>query len=231
MERVRRQNPLTRPLRRKRSPKPLCHALNQEIRDRFRKAYRAFREMYRRASALVKAGKVAEAVFPQGSFPPSLPFTRRGEIFDPLADCGGLSGLAFEAAASMPRASISAGGNNCRRRAHRGLRCRRRARRTPATSARSPTARTASSQTTTAVRRARSFPSSASLSRRRIYPAPDQTRQIGGGGDEFALPSTPRMNRKSRPIKAHPPRDAWHLHLVAGSGPSPRPTVLRSIYL
>ncbi len=29
MERVRRQNPLNRPLRRKRSPKPLCHALSQ----------------------------------------------------------------------------------------------------------------------------------------------------------------------------------------------------------
>ncbi|MCP5111126.1 MAG: hypothetical protein GY953_09850 [bacterium] len=95
MERVRRQNPLTRPLHRKRSPKPLCHAISQEIRDRFRKAYRAFREMYRRASALVKAGKVAEAVFPQGSFPPSLPFVRSGELFDPLADCDGSSGLAL----------------------------------------------------------------------------------------------------------------------------------------
>ncbi len=51
--------------------------------------------MYRRASALVKAGKVAEAVFPQGSFPPSLPFVRSGELFDPLADCDGSSGLAL----------------------------------------------------------------------------------------------------------------------------------------
>ncbi len=56
--------------------------------------------MFRRASTLVKAGRVAEAVFPQGSFPPSLPFTRSGEIFDPLADCDGLSGLALEAAAA-----------------------------------------------------------------------------------------------------------------------------------
>ncbi|MCP3958822.1 MAG: hypothetical protein GY719_13295 [bacterium] len=45
-----------------------------------------FVEMLREASLKVKFGKVAEAAFPRGSFPPSLPFLRTAEEFDPLAD-------------------------------------------------------------------------------------------------------------------------------------------------
>jgi len=50
--------------------------------------------MFLEASLKVKIGKVAEAVFPKGSFPPSLPFVRTGEVFDPLADAGGSGAVA-----------------------------------------------------------------------------------------------------------------------------------------
>ncbi len=52
-------------------------------------ANRGFVEMFREASLKVKLGRVAEAIFPHGSFPPSLPFVRKGEVFDPLADIRG----------------------------------------------------------------------------------------------------------------------------------------------
>ncbi len=89
MERIRNQDPMSRPAQCKRSPKPLCHAASREMRDRMRRAYRAFVAMFLEASLKVKIGKVAEAIFPRGSFPPSLPFVRTGESFDPLGDVGG----------------------------------------------------------------------------------------------------------------------------------------------
>ena len=46
--------------------------------------------MFQEAALMVKSGRGAEAIFPKGSFPPSLPFTRQGEVFDPLADLGGV---------------------------------------------------------------------------------------------------------------------------------------------
>ncbi|MCP3962958.1 MAG: hypothetical protein GY719_34395 [bacterium] len=63
--------------------------------ERVRQAYRGFVEMFREASLKVKFGKVAEAIFPKGSFPPSLPFVRTGEDFDPLADAGGSPSFAL----------------------------------------------------------------------------------------------------------------------------------------
>ncbi len=89
MDTIRHQDPLSRSVNSKRSPKPLCHAASKEMRDRVKLAYRAFVEMFREASLKVKLGRVAEAVFPKHSFPPSLPFVRIGEDFDPLADAGG----------------------------------------------------------------------------------------------------------------------------------------------
>ncbi len=49
---------------------------------------------------MVKFGRVAEAVFPKGCFPPDLPFTRTGEVIDPLADAGGSPRFAVLAAAA-----------------------------------------------------------------------------------------------------------------------------------
>ena len=89
MEKIRHQNPLERPARSKSSPKPLCHAASKNMRKRYRLTYRAFVAMFQEASLQLKFGNVTAANFPKGSFPPSLPFTRAGEEFDPLADAGG----------------------------------------------------------------------------------------------------------------------------------------------
>ncbi len=59
------------------------------MRERFRQTYRAFVAKFQEASLKIKFGNVTAAIFPKGSFPPSLPFTRTGEEFDPLADAGG----------------------------------------------------------------------------------------------------------------------------------------------
>ncbi len=84
MDRIRNQDPLSRPLKTKRSPKPLCHAASAEMRERVKIAYREFVTMFREASLKLRFGDVLGAVFPMGSFPPSLPYVRTGEAFDPL---------------------------------------------------------------------------------------------------------------------------------------------------
>ncbi|MCP3963429.1 MAG: hypothetical protein GY719_36800 [bacterium] len=100
MKKIRNQDPLSRAVKSKRSPKPLCHAASNEMRERVRQLYRGFVEMFREASLKVKFGKAAEAIFPKGSFPPSLPFVRTGEEFDPLADAGGSRSFALTLAAT-----------------------------------------------------------------------------------------------------------------------------------
>ncbi len=101
MGKIRHQNPLQRPNRSKRSPKPPCHAASKAMRERFRQVYRAFVAMFQEASLKLKFGNVKAAIFPKGSFPPSLPFTRTGEEFDPLADAGGSRSFAVLAAAAV----------------------------------------------------------------------------------------------------------------------------------
>ena len=49
--------------------------------------------MFREASLKLKFGDVLGAVFPKWSFPPSLPYVRTGEAFDPLADIGAMPGV------------------------------------------------------------------------------------------------------------------------------------------
>ena len=100
MEKIRHQNPLERPTRSKSTPKPPCHAASKNMRERFRQAYRAFVAMFQEASLKLKFGNVTAAIFPKGSFPPSLPFVRIGEIFDPLADAGGSQSFAALLAAA-----------------------------------------------------------------------------------------------------------------------------------
>ena len=100
MEKIRHQNPLERPPRSKNSPKPLCHAASKDMRERFRQTYRAFVVMFQEASLRLKFGNVTAAIFPKGSFPPNLPFTRTGEEFDPLADAGGSRSFAALLAAA-----------------------------------------------------------------------------------------------------------------------------------
>ncbi len=100
MGRIRHQNPLERPIIFKSSPKPRCHAASKEMRQRFRQALRAFVDMFREASVTLRLGNAAAAIFPKGSFRPSLGFVRTGEELDPLADAGGSRTFAVLAAAA-----------------------------------------------------------------------------------------------------------------------------------
>ena len=95
MEKIRNQDPLNRSVKSKRSPKPCCHAASREMRDRFKRAYRGLFEMFQEAALKVKQGKVAEAIFPKGCFPPRLPFIRHGEVFDPLVDANDTASVAI----------------------------------------------------------------------------------------------------------------------------------------
>jgi REP-associated tyrosine transposase len=72
---IRRQNPLDQAARPKKSPAPFCHAISKEARRQLREAYRLFVEAYRQASAQLRAGD-RNARFPEGCFPPALPFVR-----------------------------------------------------------------------------------------------------------------------------------------------------------
>lgn len=68
-----RVHPHQRPERTKRTPAPLVHAATREVRLIFREAYALFLDAYRAAAELLRAGHV-DVVFPEGSFPPRLPF-------------------------------------------------------------------------------------------------------------------------------------------------------------
>jgi REP element-mobilizing transposase RayT len=72
-EAVCQQSPHHEPNRLKKAPAPLVHAVAPEVRRALRKAYFAFREAYLHAARLLRAG-VRDAVFPEGAFPPALPF-------------------------------------------------------------------------------------------------------------------------------------------------------------
>ncbi len=68
MDRIRHQNPLSRPLGFRPSPKPRCHAASKDMRKRFRQALRAFVDMFREASVTLRLGNAAAAIFPKGAF-------------------------------------------------------------------------------------------------------------------------------------------------------------------
>lgn len=69
----RRVHPHERPKTTKRSPAPLVHAATREVRQLFREAYAIFLEAYQDAAALLRTG-ASRVKFPEGSFPPGLPF-------------------------------------------------------------------------------------------------------------------------------------------------------------
>ncbi len=74
-EAIRQQHPHERAVRPKKSPAPFCHAFSKEAREQLREAYRLFVEAYRSASAQLRSGD-RSAKFPEGCFPPALPFIR-----------------------------------------------------------------------------------------------------------------------------------------------------------
>jgi hypothetical protein len=67
------QNPQSRPRHSKRSPSPFCHAASKGWRQLLRTAYAEFVAAFRRAAERLKRGD-RDVRFPQGSFPPPLPF-------------------------------------------------------------------------------------------------------------------------------------------------------------
>ncbi len=71
-----RVHPHQRPETTKRSPAPLIHAVGPEARAAFREAYRLFATAFREAAELLKHGgqHKLDIAFPEGSFPPGLPF-------------------------------------------------------------------------------------------------------------------------------------------------------------
>ncbi len=72
---IQRQNPHQEPVRLKRSPAPLVHAVTKRARRAFLEAYRIFVSAYRRAAERLRGGDLS-ASFPEYSFPPPLPFAR-----------------------------------------------------------------------------------------------------------------------------------------------------------
>jgi hypothetical protein len=70
--RILEQDPHAAPPHPDRSPAPLVHAASQKMRDTFRVAYRAFVDAFRTAANCLRNGGTSQ--FPEGAFPPSLPF-------------------------------------------------------------------------------------------------------------------------------------------------------------
>src|SRR5215207_5790135 len=70
-----RQHPHTRPDKTKKSPAPRFHAATKAAREALRKAYGLFLAAFREAAERLKDGD-RMAQFPNGCFPPGLPFVR-----------------------------------------------------------------------------------------------------------------------------------------------------------
>lgn len=77
VEKILRQNPFEPPTRKtKRSPKPLFHYASKEERDDLADGFMAFLGQYRIASDAFRGGNLKAATwFPEGCYPPALPFT------------------------------------------------------------------------------------------------------------------------------------------------------------
>ena len=71
--RVQQQHPHTQPKELKKSPAPLFHAHTKKVKKALRDAYFAFAAAFKVASERLRGGDRA-AVFPEGCFPPALPF-------------------------------------------------------------------------------------------------------------------------------------------------------------
>ncbi|MFL6293763.1 MAG: hypothetical protein ACJ759_22955 [Thermoanaerobaculia bacterium] len=70
-----RQHPHTCPNKSKKSPAPRFHAATKAAREALRKAYGLFLAAFREAAERLRAGD-RTARFPNGCFPPGLPFVR-----------------------------------------------------------------------------------------------------------------------------------------------------------
>ena len=80
-EEILRHDPQTRPNRVKKSPAPPVHAASKRARLEWREVFGIFLLAYREAARLLKKG-IQDVVFPEGCFPPGLPFV--GDTGEPL---------------------------------------------------------------------------------------------------------------------------------------------------
>ncbi len=76
VEKILSQNPLEPPTRlTKRSPKPLFHVATKEARNSLKDDFAEFLGQYRVAAEVLRAGNLkAAGWFPDGCYPPALPF-------------------------------------------------------------------------------------------------------------------------------------------------------------
>ena len=74
-------HPQTRPEKVKKSPAPLVHAKDAEVRREMIERYRQFAVAYWSASKALRSGET-DVRFPEGSFPPSLPYVARARAPD-----------------------------------------------------------------------------------------------------------------------------------------------------
>jgi REP element-mobilizing transposase RayT len=70
---IRKQHPHDCPAETKKSPAPLFHAFSQKVHKELRDAYHRFLGAFREAAERLRAGD-RSALFPDGCFPPALPF-------------------------------------------------------------------------------------------------------------------------------------------------------------
>jgi REP element-mobilizing transposase RayT len=70
---VLRQDPRHEPNRIRRVPAPIAHAASRGARDALKGAYRIFLAAYRHAAERLRSGAL-DVLFPEGSFPPALPY-------------------------------------------------------------------------------------------------------------------------------------------------------------
>ncbi len=75
IEALRHGNPHERPARSKKSPAPLFHAGSKAVRRAMHDGYRLFVEAYRHAASRLGGGD-RSVRFPEGCFPPRIPFVR-----------------------------------------------------------------------------------------------------------------------------------------------------------
>jgi len=80
-EEIRRHDPQTRPNRVKTSPAPPVHAASKKAHLEWREAFGMFLLAYREAAKLLRQG-IQDVAFPEGCFPPGLPFV--GDTGEPL---------------------------------------------------------------------------------------------------------------------------------------------------
>ena len=72
--RILEQDPHSAPQHSDRSPAPLVHAASATVRAAFKAAYIAFADAFRWAATCLRTGNPTD--FPEGAFPPSLPFVK-----------------------------------------------------------------------------------------------------------------------------------------------------------